>query len=217
MKVALCFWNGWRERTKISLYQRSKTKSYKKCVNQFYDIVGSIKNANFYSIIIDEISDASNKEQTIFRVFWVDGNLFTQEEFLGLHKMKKTDAIGMSNLIKDIVLRLGFYSKKKKNCGAVDMTVVQQWWGQKSNWHADKRWRSTPCTFYLLPRTLATFDTPWLDQKCSTCFKIIGHFIQNYYPVDTEDKLNVHKTFRRRSGRLLNVLCTFNLPSVSAG
>ena len=114
MKVALCFWNGWRERTKISLYQRSKTKSYKKCVNQFYDIVGSIKNANFYSIIIDEISDASNKEQTVFRVFWVDGNLFTQEEFLGLHKMKKTDAIGMSNLIKDIVLRLGFYSKKKK-------------------------------------------------------------------------------------------------------
>ena len=111
MKVALCFWNGWRERTKIWLYQRSKTKSYKKCVNQFYDIVESIKNANFYSIIIDETSDASNKEQAVFRVFWVDGNLFTQEEFLGLHKMKKTDAIDIPNLI---VLRLGFYSKKKK-------------------------------------------------------------------------------------------------------
>ena len=26
-------------------------------------------------------------------------------------------------------------------------------------------------------------------------------------PVDTEPKLNVHKTFRRRPGRLLNVLC----------
>ena len=30
-------------------------------------------------------------------------------------------------------------------------------------------------------------------------------------PVDTGRKLNVHKTFRRRPGRLLNILCTFNL------
>ena len=36
-------------------------------------------------------------------------------------------------------------------------------------------------------------------------------------PVDTGRKLNVHKTFRRLSGRLLNVLCTFNLRSVSTG
>ena len=38
--------------------------------------------------------------------------------------MKKSDAISIRNLIKDIVLRLGFDSKKK--CGAVDMTVMQQ-------------------------------------------------------------------------------------------
>ena len=35
-------------------------------------------------------------------------------------------------------------------------------------------------------------------------------------PVDTGHKLNVHKTFRRRPGRLLNVLYTFNLRPVSA-
>ena len=33
--------------------------------------------------------------------------------------------------------------------------------------------------------------------------------------VDTGRKLKVHKTFRRRPGRLLNVLCTFNLRPVS--
>ena len=33
--------------------------------------------------------------------------------------------------------------------------------------------------------------------------------------VDTGRKLNIHKTFRRRPGRLLNVLCTFNLRPVS--
>ena len=37
------------------------------------------------------------------------------------------------------------------------------------------------------------------------------------FPVDTGRKLNVHKTFRGRPGRLLNVLCTFNLRPVSAG
>ena len=36
-------------------------------------------------------------------------------------------------------------------------------------------------------------------------------------PVDTGRKLNVHKKFRRRPRRLLNVLCTFNLRPVSMG
>ena len=36
-------------------------------------------------------------------------------------------------------------------------------------------------------------------------------------PVDTGRKLNVHTTFRRRLGRLLTVLCTFNLRPVSTG
>ena len=42
--------------------------------------------------------------------------------------------------------------------------------------------------------------------------------IQNHaYPVDTGRKLNVHKAFRRRPGRLLNVLCTFNLCPMDTG
>ena len=36
-------------------------------------------------------------------------------------------------------------------------------------------------------------------------------------PADTGYKLNVHKAFSRRPGRLLNVLCTFNLRRVSTG
>ena len=35
--------------------------------------------------------------------------------------------------------------------------------------------------------------------------------------IDTGRKLNVHKTIRKRPGRLLNVLCTFNLSPVSKG
>ena len=36
-------------------------------------------------------------------------------------------------------------------------------------------------------------------------------------PLDQGRKLNVHKTFRRRPGRLLNVLCTFHLRPMSTG
>ena len=36
-------------------------------------------------------------------------------------------------------------------------------------------------------------------------------------PTDTGCKLNVHKTFGKRPGRLLNILCTFNLRPVSTG
>ena len=39
----------------------------------------------------------------------------------------------------------------------------------------------------------------------------------NINPVDTGRKLKVNKTFRRRPGHLLNVLCTFNLHPVSTG
>ena len=46
----------------------------------------------------------------------------------------------------------------------------------------------------------------------------IAHNVsRGVHPVDTGRKLNVHKTFRRRLGRLLTVLCTFNLRPVSAG
>ena len=39
--------------------------------------------------------------------------------------------------------------------------------------------------------------------------------LQIFLLVDTGRKLNVHKTFRRRPGHLLNVLCTFSLRPVS--
>ena len=50
--------------------------------------------------------------------------------------------------------------------------------------------------------------------------KVLSLVVSSRYiniPVDTGRKLNVHKTFRRRPGCLLNVLCTFNLRPVSTG
>ena len=41
--------------------------------------------------------------------------------------------------------------------------------------------------------------------------------IASNVPVDTGHKQNVHETFRKRPGRLLNILCTFSLHPVSTG
>ena len=46
-------------------------------------------------------------------------------------------------------------------------------------------------------------------------FACHSHFIR--IPIDIGCKLNLHKTFRRLPGRLLKVLCTFNLRPVSTG
>ena len=53
---------------------------------------------------------------------------------------------------------------------------------------------------------------------CEISFKMyeqVYGLINN--PVDTGRKLNVHKTFRGRPGRLLNDLCTLNLRPMSTG
>ena len=41
--------------------------------------------------------------------------------------------------------------------------------------------------------------------------------VTSFSPLDTRRKLNEHKLFSRRPGRLLNILCTFNLRPVSRG
>lgn len=76
------------------------------------DIVEAIKNADFHSIMLDESSDVSNKEQAVFCCRWVDDELVPHEDFLGLYELEKADATTIANIIKDIILRLGFDTKK---------------------------------------------------------------------------------------------------------
>ena len=65
---------------------------------------------------------------------------------------------------------------------------------------------------------LMTSDHLVLQPLCYVLSQLNLYLITDTQPpVDTGRKLNVHKTFRRRPGRLLNVLCTFNLRPVLTG
>ena len=78
------------------------------------------------------------------------------------------------------------------------------------------------CFLWKLRNVYAAFlhwtkSKPLFRSICNSFFTTYSDVQGLPFPVDAGRKLNVHKTFRRRPGRLLNVLCTFNLRSVYMG
>ncbi|XP_056003508.1 zinc finger MYM-type protein 1-like [Ostrea edulis] len=56
------------------------------------DVAQNIKNSVFYSIMADETTDKSNREQIVLVIRHVNENLEPQEEFIGLTKVPSIDA-----------------------------------------------------------------------------------------------------------------------------
>ena len=69
------------------------------------DLVSDIRS-NYYSIICDEYTDISSKEQLTFCLRWIDEQFEAHEDFIGFYHIRdiKSDTICMA--IKDILLRL---------------------------------------------------------------------------------------------------------------
>ena len=59
----------------------------------------------WYSIMVDECTDASNTEQMVFCLRYVDDNLEVHEETLGLYHLELTDAANITTVLQDILLR----------------------------------------------------------------------------------------------------------------
>ena len=70
------------------------------------EISSDIRNAEFYSIMADETADVSNTEQLVLCIRWVDDDLQSREEFIGLHAIDTTDANTIVLVIKDVLLRM---------------------------------------------------------------------------------------------------------------
>ena len=54
------------------------------------EIMHSIHEAPFLSVMIDETTDISNKEQVVLCLRWVDKGLEAYEEFISLHQVEST-------------------------------------------------------------------------------------------------------------------------------
>ena len=69
-------------------------------------IAGSICNSKFYCIMCDECIDASNREQLVICIRWVDEQLHSKEEFIGLYKIDDISANTIVATIKDVLVRM---------------------------------------------------------------------------------------------------------------
>lgn len=64
-----------------------------------------IRRAQWFSLILDEATDVSHKEQMVVCIRWVDEDFSIHEDPLGLIHLPKTDAGTLTSAFKDCLIR----------------------------------------------------------------------------------------------------------------
>ena len=137
-------------------------------------LLNQLKQLIFFSIMLDESGDVSNKEQAVFCVRWIDENLTPYEDFLGLYEMEKTDADSIVRIIKDSLLRFGFDKEKLRGqCYDGCSTMM----GKKTGVSKQIKDDVQPCSFDPLLCPLIKFGMLGLDEEFLRRFKVACHFI----------------------------------------
>ena len=68
------------------------------------EVVLSIHSTPFVTIIMDETTDASNAEQVVICLHWVDGNLEAHEELIGLYEIACTESSALFMVVQDVLV-----------------------------------------------------------------------------------------------------------------
>ena len=76
------------------------------------NIATDIHNSPFLTVMDDETTDVSNREQFTVIIRRVSEDLQVDEEFIGLYQNSTTDAATLAALIKDVFIRLNVNMKK---------------------------------------------------------------------------------------------------------
>ena len=111
----------------------------------------------FFSILADECTDASNKEQLVVCIKWVDELLQDHENVIGMYNVGTIDAKTLTDALEDVLLRAGL---KIHNCrgqcydGAANMsgskTGVQSHFLQREPQALSPIVMGTPSTLLLV-------------------------------------------------------------------
>jgi len=70
------------------------------------DISNKIQQAKYFSLMADEVTDVSNREQVVVCIRWVDEELQPHEDFLGLYKVDDIKADTIVAILQDILARM---------------------------------------------------------------------------------------------------------------
>ena len=69
-------------------------------INVLRSITTSLQTSQFITLMMDETTDISNKEQVTFTIRWVSDNLEVHEEFIGLYEVPAVDAVTLATVAK---------------------------------------------------------------------------------------------------------------------
>ena len=69
-------------------------------------ISSDVQHAKYYSLMADEVSDVSNKEQFVVCIRWIDDDLHAHEDFVGIHHVDTIEANTLVERLKDTLLRM---------------------------------------------------------------------------------------------------------------
>ncbi len=70
------------------------------------EIATELQNSPFITVMADETTDASNREQVTMIICRVTEDLQVHEEFLGLYHVASIDAATLVTVIKDLLVRM---------------------------------------------------------------------------------------------------------------
>ena len=98
------------------------------------DMADSLQKAKYFSLMADEVTDTSNREQVAICICWVDSNFQRHEEFIGLRKVNTITAVELVAILKDVLLRMNLnithcrgqcYDGAANMCGARNDIATQ--------------------------------------------------------------------------------------------
>lgn len=70
------------------------------------EIATSLQQARYFAIMVDEVTDSSNKEQVVVCFRSVDDNFQPTKDFVSLHHVKSINANALVRYLKDTMLRM---------------------------------------------------------------------------------------------------------------
>ena len=76
------------------------------------DVAANIGNSTFLSIMANETTDKTNREQVVICLRLVDDNLLPHEDFIGMHKVDNIDATTIRTVIHHVLTRMSLSMQK---------------------------------------------------------------------------------------------------------
>ncbi len=69
-------------------------------------IAAQIQSAVFFTVVVDEATNSSNKEQVVLVFRWIGEDLVAHEDFIGLYLTDSTTTAALVGIIEDTILHM---------------------------------------------------------------------------------------------------------------